>query len=149
MSQTIDFLSEIADGSPIPAGKIAYFEARLRNDLYNFVIGKFLEKEKRGEITKAKLARRIGYDPAQLSRVLGAPGNWTLNTISNLLLGISAEELKPYSESLLDRPRRNHKVPDWAVRQRDVDGNQPRRSPELGERDQVGEKHLFELGVPQ
>jgi hypothetical protein len=143
-SRTTDFLSEIADGSPIPAGKLAYFEARLRNELYNFVIGKFVEKEARGELTRAKLARRIGYDPGQLSRVLGAPGNWTLNTISNLLLGIAAEELKPQSESVLNRTSR-HLVPDWAIHQLDVDSNKPRRRTMLG--DDPVEQRPYELGL--
>ena len=106
-SRTNDFLSEIAGDGPIPAGKLAYFEARLRNDLYHFIIGKFLEREKSSGLTRAKLARRIGYDPVQLSLVLGSPGNWTLKTISNLLLGIAAEELKPASESLLNRAPRD------------------------------------------
>lgn len=105
-SQTTDILSDIT-GDAIPPGKIAYFEARLRNALYHFILRKFLEKEASGELTKAKLARRIGYDPGRLSRTLGAPGNWTLNTVSNLLLGIAAEELKPTSESLLNRASRD------------------------------------------
>src|SRR5947209_2537173 len=41
--------------------------------------------------------------PEVITRLLGAPGNWTLETISDLLLGIAGEELEPTSSSLLNR----------------------------------------------
>jgi hypothetical protein len=44
-----------------------------------------------GKISKADLARRIGRKPEQISRWLGAAGNWTIDTVSDLLLGMSAE----------------------------------------------------------
>ena len=120
-SQPTHFLFEIESGDvPIPPGKLAYFQERLRNNIYHFVLTKFLEKEREG-FTKALLARRLGSDPAVVSRLLGAPGNWTLDTISNLLLGIAAEELEPASVSVLNRATRNfatpdgpkHQHPDW------------------------------------
>lgn len=112
-SRQTSFLSEVAsEDAVIPAGKRAYLQERLRNNLFNFVIAKFLEREEAG-FTKARLARRIGYDPARVSRLLGAPGNWTIDTVSDLLVGISAEELVPASQSLLDRPARNFTRPVW------------------------------------
>ncbi len=96
----------------IPAGKLAYFQERLRNRIYNFVLGRFFEAERNG-LTKALLARRLGSDPAVVSRLLGAPGNWTLDTVSNLLLGIAAEELEPASSSVLNRLPRNFVAPEW------------------------------------
>ncbi len=87
------FLFEIADpDAPIPAGKLEYLQERLRNNLYNFIVSKFLERHENYGLTQAALARRIGCDPGRLSKLLGAPGNWTIGTISDLLVGISAEE---------------------------------------------------------
>jgi hypothetical protein len=108
-SQT-QFLSEIAaghNGPPIPEAKRAYFQARLRNRLFNFILGKFGEQQKNG-LTQAALARRIGKKPDVVNRWLGSPGNLTLDTLSDLLLGISAEEFNAASSKLLNRPPRNY-----------------------------------------
>ena len=37
------------------------------------------------------MARRIHKRPEQITRLLGAPGNWTLDTVSDLLLGMGFE----------------------------------------------------------
>jgi len=108
-SQT-QFLSEIAvghNGPPIPEAKRAYFQARLRNRLFNFVLSKFGEEQKKG-LTQAALARRIGKKPDVVNRWLGSPSNLTLDTLSDLLLGISAEEFIAASSSLFRRPPRNY-----------------------------------------
>lgn len=112
-TKTKSTLSEIAAGEPIPADKLAYFQARFRNRLYSFVMTKFLEAERNGRLTRAELARRIGRRPEQITRLLGAPGNWTLDTASDLLLGIAAEELELASSPLLNRKSRNYSGPDW------------------------------------
>jgi hypothetical protein len=111
-SRQAHFLSEIAAGDPIPPGKLAYFQERTRNNLYNFVISRFLEREQTEGLTRAQLARRIGRTPDVISRLLGAPGNWTIATISDLLLGIGAEELEPESQSVLGRTARNTRTLD-------------------------------------
>jgi hypothetical protein len=101
MSQKTAFLSEIASGNRIPAGKLAYFQERTRNNLYNYVLTRFFEQERAKGLTKAELARRIGRSPEVITSLLGAPGNWTIATISDLLLGIAGEELQPASSSVL------------------------------------------------
>lgn len=106
-------LSEIASGAPVPQEKLAYFQERTRNRLHTYVLKKFVEKERAGKLTRAELARRIGKRPEQVTRMLGAPGNWTIGTISDLLIGIAAEELEPNSSSLLSRPPRNYPGAEW------------------------------------
>jgi hypothetical protein len=116
ISQT-QFFSELAaghSGPSIPEAKRSYFQARLRNRLFNFIIGKFVEEQKNG-LTKAALARRIGKPPEVINRLLGAPSNLTLDTLSDLLLGINAEELTPDSESLLNQSPRNSLHADWII----------------------------------
>lgn len=112
-SQIPSMLSEIAAGDPIPVEKRAYFHARVLNSFYQFILLKFLEEERAGRLTKAELARRIERRPEIVTRLLGAPGNWTLETATDLLLGITAEELTPAASPLLGRPIRNYDHCDW------------------------------------
>ena len=72
---------------------------RLR--LYEAVIKEFLESG----VTKAELARRIGRKPEQITRWLGAPGNWTLDTVSDLLLATLCRRTGGDGDSILFQPR--------------------------------------------
>lgn len=113
-------LSDITEDDRIPAGTLAYFHSRTRNNIYDFIISKFLERERAGKLTRAQLARRIRKNPAVVSRLLGAPGNWTIETISDLLIGIAAEELAMGSASISGRERRNFSASDLAKGERDI-----------------------------
>ena len=113
-SQEARFWSEIEDlNAHIPEGKLEYLRERLRNELYDFVLTKFLEQQGAYGLNKAQLARRIGYDPGRLNRLLGAPGNWTLGTVSDLLVGISGEVLVLNSSIVPTGPPRNMSAHDW------------------------------------
>jgi hypothetical protein len=90
------------DGPQIPPAKLAYFQERLRDRVFDFIIGLFLREQKNG-LNKAKLGRRIGKRPEVVNRWLGGPSNLTLDTISDLLVGIAAEELLLDSNTLLGR----------------------------------------------
>jgi len=94
MSQT-SFLTEIIGGNgTISKGKLAYFRERQRNRLYDFIVSRFLEKERSEKFSKADLARRLNKEPAQITRWLSTPGNWTLDTISDLMLAVCGGELE-------------------------------------------------------
>jgi hypothetical protein len=84
-SQTSDLFDEILDGRPIPREKLAYFRARLRLQFHELIVRRFLQKE---NFTKAELARRIGRAPEVINRLLAEPGNYTLNTLSDLMIGM-------------------------------------------------------------
>ena len=92
ISQT-QFLTEIRDleADVIPLNKIAFFREQLKHELHELVLKKFLalQDSHRG-FTKADLARRIGRRPEQVTRWLGAPGNLTIDTVSDLLIGMAA-----------------------------------------------------------
>lgn len=122
------FLYEIEKGEPIPLGKLAYLRERTRNILYDFVVTKFIEAEKNG-LSQAELSRRIRKRPEVVNRLLGSPGNWRIDTISDLLVGISAEELDPHSVSLLNRPLRNQTFPVWFLEDRERTKQQNDSSP--------------------
>lgn len=107
-SPKMQFWSEVEDlDAEIPEGKLEYFRERFRNDLYDFILRKFLEQKQMRNLNQAELARRLSYDPARLSRLLGAPGNWTLATVSDLLVGISGEALAVQSTAIRGKNSRN------------------------------------------
>jgi hypothetical protein len=95
------------DGPMIPESKRVYFQRRLRDRFFDFIIGCFLREQANG-LTKAKLARRIGKPPEVVNRWLAAPSNLTLDSISDLLLGICAEELEMNGHSVLNRLPTNY-----------------------------------------
>jgi hypothetical protein len=124
------FFSELAgghDGPPIPEAKRAYFQARLRNRLFNLILQKFLQEQQSG-LTKAALARRIGKTPDVVNRWLGAPSNLTLDTVSDLLLGIGAEELKLETSSVLNQSPTNFFHSDWIKEDEQSTRSQPPRA---------------------
>lgn len=89
-SQT-QYLSDVLSGEPIPEEKLVYFRARLRNRLHAMVLSLFLKLEKEKHFSKAAMARRLAKKPEQIGRWLNAPSNWTIDTLSDLLLGMGHE----------------------------------------------------------
>lgn len=114
-TQFFNELSEGHEGPAIPEAERVYFQSRLRSRVFNFILKKFIEESK-GGLTKAILARRIGKSPEVINRILGAPSNLTLDTVSDILLGISAEELKLSSDSPLVPSPTNYDPADWIKR---------------------------------
>lgn len=112
-SQKTPFWSEIENlDACIPDGKREYLRERFRNELYDFILTKYLSESETRGLTKAKLARRLNCDPGRLNKLLGAPGNWTLGTVSDLLVGISGEVLVPQSAKVPGSMRRNMSAHD-------------------------------------
>jgi hypothetical protein len=107
--QAISTLSDPAREEPIPIGTLAYFQARNRSRVYETVIREFLDSG----ITQATLARRIGKRPEQINRLLGAPGNWTLDTVSDLLFATSGAEISYGVRYPLSEPMGNFRRPEW------------------------------------
>jgi hypothetical protein len=112
MSQQTSVLSEVRSGDPISPGTLAYLGERARNRYYDFVLKRF----RASGLTKADLARRIGKGQDRINHLLGAPGNWTIDTIAELLAGVSQEELRPDAEKLGLRPAKNITQADLLAR---------------------------------
>ena len=70
---------------------IYYFRERTRNRCYSAVISAFSKMVEKEGLTKREMAIRLGKEPAQLTRWLSGPSNWTLDTVSDLLLAMGAE----------------------------------------------------------
>ena len=107
MSHQISISQEL-DADTISAGALAYIGQRAKNSYYHFVMSKFRECD----MTQAKLARKIGKNPAQMNRILASPGNWTIETIAVLLAGICSEEVTPSSTPFAGRRPRNGRTHD-------------------------------------
>ena len=103
------FLSEVFDGDKIPLGTLSYFRERFRDRLYDLVIEEFLKQRAENDLTRADVARRIGRRPEQITRWFGAPGNWTLETVSDLLLAIAKAEPDVTLLPLEGRANRNYR----------------------------------------
>jgi transcriptional regulator with XRE-family HTH domain len=102
-TQLLNELGAGPDGKPISQSKLVYLQERLRGRFFDFLISSFEDARERG-LTQAKLARRIRKSPEVVNRLLSAPTNLTLDSISDLLAGINAEELNFAASSFLDRP---------------------------------------------
>jgi hypothetical protein len=76
------------DRCRLNVGELSYMRERNRARLYNLVIEEF----QYSGISQAVLAGRLGKAPEVISRLLGSPGNWTQDTISDLLYAISGAE---------------------------------------------------------
>jgi len=81
-------LSEPKGADRVSEGTLGYFRSRNKHRAYSLVIQEF----KRSGLTQADLARRLGKGTDIVCRWLGSPGNWTLDTMSDLLFAISGAE---------------------------------------------------------
>ena len=108
-SQTPQTQHSLNEGQ-IPVAEIAYYNQRLRNHIFGQVLKAFAEEAEAGRINKAELARKLGKEPPQITRWFSGPSNWTLDTISSLLVGIGAE-LDTAVVFLRDRAQPNYAHP--------------------------------------
>jgi hypothetical protein len=115
-SLTTFVLSEPTGREPIPPGVLEYFQTRNRMRVFTLVQQEF---EKAG-ISKAELADRLERGTDRISHLLGAPGNWTLDTISDLLFAISGAEVDYRVTYPLLRPPRNMTTPEWLYQDSDL-----------------------------
>lgn len=81
----------IYSNGPLRPFQISYFGERFRNRLHAEVLKLFDRASRERGLTKADLARRLNKRPEQITRWLAAPGNWTLDTVSQLMLAMGYE----------------------------------------------------------
>src|ERR1700733_9189676 len=105
----ISTLSKPCGANRIEPWELAYFQARNRSRAHAVVLKEFQESG----LTQADLARRLGKRPEVISRLLGAPGNWGLDTMSDLLFAIRGGEAAWGVDYPLNENDRNYRRPDW------------------------------------
>lgn len=89
--QNPSILSEVIEGKPIPASTLVYFRAFLKNRLHSLILREFLKQNRDKGLTQKDLGERIGHKPEQINRWLSAAGNWTFDSLSDLMVGLGIE----------------------------------------------------------
>lgn len=93
-SQPMSLKSVICrDDTALSPAQLGYMNSRAKAKAHASVLKLFVELSQKDEMTRAFLARRLGKRPEQITRWLGAPGNWTLDTLSNLLAAMGHEPI--------------------------------------------------------
>ncbi len=84
-------LLEIAHGKQISLRTRLLFRRRLQNRVQRLLRKAFRDEQKRTGLTQRRLADRIGKDKSKVNQWLSIASNLTLETISDLLLGLGVD----------------------------------------------------------
>ncbi len=87
----MSFLSEILADQPIPEGKLVYFRERLRDRLHSAILEAFMTRAQEKGLRQKDLAARIHRTSAQITRWFSTPSNITLDSISDLMVGLGMD----------------------------------------------------------
>lgn len=109
-------LSDPNRGGKISGLDLAYIRTRHRLEAFKTVQNEF----QRSGISQVELAERLGKDRGRLSKLLGAPGNWTLDTVAELLWAISGSRAVFALDYPLEKSARNDNRPHWIENAHDV-----------------------------
>src|SRR5579859_1071833 len=85
---------------------VSYYRQRQKNRVFTELVQFFAQEAERRGITKKDLAAALGKDPAQITRLLSAPANLELDTLSDFLLALDAE-MDHKIVRFKDRPKPN------------------------------------------
>lgn len=100
-------LAEPQGDEQISPKSIAYASENARTQLHDLV----LRTCEDAGISKATLAKRLGKDPAQISRLLGGSGNWTIDTAAQLLFAANGSLLEAHAYLPLRQAHSNNRAP--------------------------------------
>lgn len=102
-------LSKPHGREPIPASVFAYLETRNRMRAFSLVHQEFGD----AGISQTDLAARMVKGTDRICQLLGAPGNWTLDTLCDFVFAIRGGIVRYSIEYPLDKARRNQRFPAW------------------------------------
>jgi hypothetical protein len=91
MFPQIAFLAKPEGDEQISEFAFGYVSEAAREEIFDYIVKAMIESG----ITKATLAKRLGKDPAQVTRILQAPANWTVDTLAELLFAIDGRMFRP------------------------------------------------------
>jgi transcriptional regulator with XRE-family HTH domain len=114
-SRQMDFLSEILEWKPVPQDTLEYFRERLRHRLHSAILEAFSRRAKEKGLKQKDLAARIHKSKVQINRWLGTAGNLTLDSISDLMVGLGMDfdefPFTPIEKTVAPAVARNGKNP--------------------------------------
>jgi len=90
-AQQKSFLAEILEDRPIPEATLIYFRERFRDKLHSAILEAFLIRAKEKNLKQQDLAARIHRTKGQISRWFNTPSNLTLDSISDLMVGLGMD----------------------------------------------------------
>ena len=99
-------LEQMISNDTISPSLLTYFSERTMNRVHSFILKCYLEEQTKNGLNKAKLAKKLGKKPEQITRWLETPSNLTLSTLSTLLVGMG-RELSPECEMITNKPISN------------------------------------------
>jgi hypothetical protein len=94
-----------------PARDVYYYRQRFKNRVFSKLSAFFEEEARKRGVTKGDIAKKLDRDPALITRWLREPSNLTLETISDILLGMEAEAEPPEIVRFADRATPNYAHP--------------------------------------
>ena len=86
-----DILTDVLKKEPIPEETIGYLIARTKLRLHDFILRRLAAAEDSQKLDRAKIARLLGVSRAQISQLLGVPGNWTVASVTKLAAALGGE----------------------------------------------------------
>jgi transcriptional regulator with XRE-family HTH domain len=90
-SGQMQFLSEILEWKPVPQDTLVYFRERLRHRLHATILDAFARRAEERGLKQSDLAKRIHRKRAQIARWLSTQSNLTLDSISDLMVGLGMD----------------------------------------------------------
>ncbi len=90
-SGQMEFLSEILEWEPVPQDTLMYFRERLRHRLHATILEAFSRRARERNLKQSNLAIRIHRKRAQIARWLSTQSNLTLDSISDLMVGLAMD----------------------------------------------------------
>ncbi len=97
----------------MPIWQRGYFHAYAKDRAHELVLSIFDSHSDKG-LTRSIMAKRLGKKPEQITRWLGAPGNWTMETFADLLLSMGYHPVFD-ARPLHDLRQANYRHPVLAV----------------------------------
>jgi DNA-binding phage protein len=87
LQEQLNSASYLEDAELSPA-ILGYFHAMSQDEAHDLILELFDRLSREKNITKAFIARRLHKQPEQVTRWLSAPGNWTMDTFTNLAVAL-------------------------------------------------------------
>lgn len=121
ISRTMHSLSKPIGRERISTSAIAYVQTRTKMRAFNTVHKQF----RKSGLSQAELASRLGKGTDRINKILSAPGNWTLDTIAELLFAINGGVVSFDVAFPMDAAKRNDTRPRWLTSESTKEQSKP------------------------